>query len=317
VQSTVSANAVTAPDGTLTADRLLETVTTNNFFIAQSITALSPAGKTYTVSTYAKKDTRDYVTLGITDISSGSLYAVAVFNLNLGTVSTSGSAGTGYSVVSSSISSVGDGWYRCVVTVVAGTSVSFLRAVIGISSAGTISVGAGGFQVYLGSSTSGIYIWGDQLELGSTATPYQHVTTQYDVTEAGVQSLSYLAFDGASDWMETGTITPGADKAQVFAGVRKLSDGLTAITEFGPVVNTTNGTFWLGTNDAAAQDFAFGSRGSSATYALVDGYAAPTTNVLAGIGDISVDQTTLRVNGTQVAQSTSDQGTGNYPAQSL
>ena len=34
----------------------------------------------------------------------------------------------------------------------------------------------------------------------------------------------FLLFDGSDDFLVTGTITPGTDKAQVFAGVRKLSD---------------------------------------------------------------------------------------------
>jgi hypothetical protein len=38
-----------------------------------------------------------------------------------------------------------------------------------------------------------------QLETGSTATNYQRVTTQYDVTEAGVASVSYLYDDLVSD----------------------------------------------------------------------------------------------------------------------
>jgi DNA-binding helix-hairpin-helix protein with protein kinase domain len=38
-----------------------------------------------------------------------------------------------------------------------------------------------------------------QLETGSTATAYQRVTTAFDVTEAGVQSVSYLFDDLVDD----------------------------------------------------------------------------------------------------------------------
>jgi hypothetical protein len=48
------------------------------------------------------------------------------------------------------------------------------------------------------------------------------------------------------------------------------------------------------------------------TTATPSPYVAPITNVLTGIGDISGDQCILRVNGTQAASSTADQGTGNY-----
>ena len=50
---------------------------------------------------------------------------------------------------------------------------------------------------------------------------------------------------------------------------------------------------------------------------MSSGYASPITNVLTGLGDIGGDLATLRVNGTQVAQSTADQGTGNFLAYPL
>jgi hypothetical protein len=86
-----------------------------------------------------------------------------------------------------------------------------------------------------------------QLELGSTATAYQRVTTQYDVTETGVQSLSYLSFDGVDDGMVTGTITPGTDKAQVFAGFRRLdsTNSLKVLVELSAATASNNGSFYL------------------------------------------------------------------------
>ena len=41
-------------------------------------------------------------------------------------------------------------------------------------------------------------------------------------------------------------------------------------------------------------------------------YVAPITNVVTGQSNISGDSIVLRVNGTQAATSTSDQGTGNF-----
>jgi hypothetical protein len=58
-----------------------------------------------------------------------------------------------------------------------------------------------------------------QLELGSVATPYQRVTTAFDVTEAGVRDCYYLQGNGVNTALVTGTITPGTDKVQVVAGV--------------------------------------------------------------------------------------------------
>ena len=50
----------------------------------------------------------------------------------------------------------------------------------------------------------------------------------------------------------------------------------------------------------------------SSALATTTGYSAPITNVLTGLGDISGDRATLRINAVQTAQNTTDQGTGNY-----
>ena len=153
-----------------------------------------------------------------------------------------------------------------------------------------------------------------QLELGSTATAYQRVTTQYDVTEAGVASTSYLAFDGVDDGMVTGTITPGVDKAQIFAGVRKLSDAASGIVVEHSAA-TGDGRFYL--LNFTDQKMYWLSRGGINSEVSSSALAAPVTNVITGLGDISGDRATVRLNGTQVAQSTADQGTGNYLAYPL
>lgn len=153
-----------------------------------------------------------------------------------------------------------------------------------------------------------------QLEIGSTATAYQRVVSQYDVTEAGVQTCYYVQADGVDDAYVTPTITPNTDKVQVFAGVRKLSDatrGLLAEFSATPSLNS----FTLFAPNSLASEYAWTSRGtipSLVTSATT--YPAPISNVITGLGDISGDTATLRVNGVQVAQSTADQGTGNYLA---
>lgn len=156
-----------------------------------------------------------------------------------------------------------------------------------------------------------------QLEIGSTATAYQRVTTQYDVTEAGVQSLSYLFFDGVANFLVTPTITPGINKVQVFAGVRKLSDAARGtIVEHSATIASNNGSFHLTAPNAASATFGFESKGTTLTDAVAT-FAAPTTRVVTGVGDIAGDSTIIRANGTQQDQNTADQGTGNYLAYPL
>ena len=61
-------------------------------------------------------------------------------------------------------------------------------------------------------------------------------------------------------------------------------------------------------------EYYFASRGITQAQATIDdaAYSAPVTSIYTGLGDISGDLVTLRIDGTQVAQSTADQGTGNY-----
>lgn len=182
----------------------------------------------------------------------------------------------------------------------------------------TQAFGAGGTGVRAGlsggSSASDILIWGAQLELGSTATAYQRVSTAFDVTEAGVQSLSYLSFDGVDDFMLTGTITPGVDKAQVFAGVRKLSDATRAILAESGATGTDAGSFGLNAPRDTSRVYLFTAGGSTLTSSQTTStaFAAPVSNVVSGLADIAADSNTLRVNGTVAGTVATDQGTGNF-----
>ena len=225
-QATVTANSSVAPDGTTTADTFLDTAANNIHHINQTVTG-TPSGLTYTVSAYLKASTLNYATIGLSDISSGSLYAVAVFNLSSGALATSGAAGAGYSVTSSSITSVGNGWYRCAVTVVAGTSVSFLKAVVGANKTGVITGSAGGFETYLGDG-SGVFVWGAQLEEGASASAYQpngasvggpgnHGLQATTAAQPKWQTGGLARFDGSDDNLLT-TLNPAASFSMMFKG---------------------------------------------------------------------------------------------------
>jgi hypothetical protein len=248
-----SINAAVAPDGTTTADALLDTAVSDIHRVTQSFTAAA-AGRTYTVSAYLKKSTLDYAAIGITDISGGSLYAVAVFNLAAGTVSTSGAEGTGYSVVPFAPLSVGNGWYRCSVVVVAGTSASFLRAVVSTNKTGVITGASGGSEVYLGNG-SGIFVWGAQLNAGSSALTYIPTTTaavyslprDYNPTTGA--ALGVLVEEARTNFQtESQTITAWADITALTATANQTTapDGTTTadlLTE----VAASNQHFTFGT----------------------------------------------------------------------
>jgi len=128
--------------------------------------------------------------------------------------------------------------------------------------------------------------------------------------------LSWLAFDGADDAMQTAAIDfTGADKVSVFAGVRKLSDAATGvIAEISADASTTNKSFSLYKSASLTINGAgFISRGTEIRSAsATEGLSPPANGVLTGLGDISGDRSLIRINGVQRAINSLEQGSGNY-----
>lgn len=154
-----------------------------------------------------------------------------------------------------------------------------------------------------------------QLELGSTATPYQRVTNAYDVTESGQPDCYGLMGDGLSKCMVTDAVNPGTDKVTVVAGVRKLSDAAVGIVaELSATVGANNGAFALqAPAGTGSPSIGFLAKGTALAVATSTSIASPFTGIITGIGDIAADTAITRVNGVQVAADTAtNQGTGNY-----
>lgn len=295
-------NATVAPDGTTTADLITPTTGTALTGVDQYYN--NTASAAHTLSVYVKANGANFVQL-LWNLGLSSNFAN--FDITAGTAG----AVTAGTYTDATITPQGNDWFRCTIT--STLAVANQRVYINIIPATNSARAA----AYTGNGTSGIYIWGAQLELGTTATPYQRVTTQYDVTEAGVASLGYLFFDGSGDFMSTGTITPGTDKAQVFTGVQKLtSGGFQAVVELSANPDGSNGVVGLlysGSTTVYAQ-----SKGTN----YVQAYSPEpvpngTTSVLTAQSDISGPSVSLRSAGVQVVLNTASQGTGNYLAYPL
>lgn len=287
--SSVSTDATTAPNGTNTADKLIEATSGASFHWTQQTGGT--VGSTETFSVYIKAAERSWIALQL-----GSA-AVAYFNAGTGVLGTVTNS-------TASITSAGGGWYRC--------SISGTRTV-GSTNYIFLATGNNGGS-YAGDGTSGLYVWGAQLESGSSATAYQRVGSQYDVTQAGVQSVGYLFFDGADDTMATGTITPATNKAQVFAGARKLSDTVTQVLYETSTTTTTGTLSSLPSYSGAGVGPYWDVWSSGANISTPATYPAPQTVVQTHIADISAPVSTLRINGVQAATSTASQGAGNFIA---
>lgn len=166
-----------------------------------------------------------------------------------------------------------------------------------------------------------IGIWGADIRLtadAALAIPQLQRTgttaTDYDT----VGFPAYLAFDGATKWMQSvGAINfLGTDKVTVIAGTTKLSDAtIGAIIELSGDWGLNNGTFAMFGPRAAGGAGAQLSWISGGTVKIaqdVVGFPAPTTTVLSGQGDIGGALSTEQVNNSQVAQSSASEGAGNY-----
>ena len=177
VSISVSANVISAPDGTTSADKLIEDTSTGLHRIVQSSSITS--GTTYTFSVYVKSAERTIINL---QLGGGPFtFTLVQYNLSAGT-STGGT-----------ITPVGGGWYRC--------TASSLAASTGFGAVFVEVCDSSGQRNYTGDGFSGVYVWGAQVEAGAFATSYiptaaATVTRNADVASVATSQFPYSATEG-------------------------------------------------------------------------------------------------------------------------
>ena len=148
-RSSILTNQVISPDGTLNADKLIEdsSVSSTHYLLSP----INATAGTWTASVFVKKAEREFFEIYTYNTTLG-VFNRTYFDLENGVVV----SGDG------KIEGFGNGWYRCslTATLTQTSRFDFLLSNDGIT------------DTYTGDGTSGIYIWGAQLEQGSYPTSY-------------------------------------------------------------------------------------------------------------------------------------------------
>ncbi len=295
---TVAVNAAANPlDGATTADRIWPTSANNTKNVLAARNKATVAEQ-FTLSVYAKADGYNTLILQL-DSGADTNSVFASFDLANG-ISTLPTLAGSYTAASTNMVELASGWYRCSVTVTTGNE-GVVRAIHWIDSR----------AAYVGAnfSTTGIFLWGSQLEKGTLST-YQSCIGGEDLTEAGVASRFSIFDTGATIQHYNATVDLSTInnltccfgyRATSFSGARQIINQNGVIAQsFGAVMTT----------GALLQSASRGS-GTTAT-GSVAGAKPQETFVGTTLHSISVPLSQAHYNNVVGTPVTTSQGTGNF-----
>jgi len=149
-------NAAAAPDGTMTADRLVETGDFGRHRAGTSLTG-TDAGEVSTLSLYVKAAERRVIQMEMADRSTGK-YGLALFDLDRKAVVTEVR-----DVTDAGMEELPGGWFRCWVAMPFATnSITFNFALSDMDAP----------SLYRGNTADGLLVWGVQFEAGNRPREY-------------------------------------------------------------------------------------------------------------------------------------------------
>lgn len=158
----VASNTITAPDGTLTADKFIEADTANTFHdLYQTISYT--AGITYCFSVYLKAGERSKVSVFYGATGAFTTERRITVDLIAKTFTIGGTGATGGMI------ELPNGWFRVWIT---GTA-----DVTGVTPTIVRLLDAAGNVIYPGVVNSGLHVWGAQVEIGGSPSSNIPTTT--------------------------------------------------------------------------------------------------------------------------------------------
>ena len=182
---------LTAPDGSTTAEKFIES-SSSGFHGLEQIVKKDASVTTYTFSIYASTASTRNFEISVFSAGGG---VFAQFNSTTGAVIAS--AASGDFVLTSALSTtdslatgpIGNGWLRYVLTFISDSDLSLFVDVNSIDGSNN--------DIYTGNGTSGVVIWGAQLNLG-TVMDYQVTTSTTDPNEC-TRYVKYNIAEGLWD----------------------------------------------------------------------------------------------------------------------
>ncbi len=210
-RSTLTANAVTSPDGSVDAATLIEDNTVTSTHLAtQSITKAASA-LPYAFSVYAKPGVRKRIDLQLDDNAGNGAVMVCDLDHQTTGVATAG-VGTAFTQLSTNIYGYRNGWTRCAMSATSNTATTLVATVFLDNGTGT---GAKS-NSYSGDAASGVQLFGAQVENLAAfniavPSPYIPTTTASAARTADCASMSATVGPQSTMWAQGFVYTPAAN----------------------------------------------------------------------------------------------------------
>jgi hypothetical protein len=275
-RSSIVQNVEIAPDGTLTGDNLIENTDNNTHFVFDGVLTANSTTYTWSIFLKAKERTKAAVIFN----TKSQVLTGRVFDLLNGTSSAPPSGFT--SATTHDMKPVGNGWYRCSVTVNSATGA-------GIFHCRVYTADASGNLSYTGDGSSGIYIWGAQRETGAFPTSYIPTTITALTRNADVATITGTNF---SDFWQAnkGGVQVQAIPSTV-SGIRPLvqyDDG-TANEIIALRGNTTNPELYIVDGGTPQAQLDAGTIAANTAYSLTGWWATNDCKARKDSGAVVID----------------------------